>query len=232
MPTSSTDPQHIERRATPTRTFNPLPFGDLEPHRFEDLVRQLAYDLRRWKSLEATGRGGTDSGMDIRAIELVPIDQEPEPAEEGDANDETSNESFIERLWIFQCKREKALAPKRIRKIVEESLASFKTPPYGFVLAAACDISKLARDAFREEMVARGIEEFFIWAKSELEDLLFQPKNDRLLFAYFGIALQPKRRGLSTALRSEITKKKQLTALLSDESGRRGKTNFVTRPYR
>jgi len=41
-----------------TKTLNPLPFQDLEPHRFEDLVRQLAYDFRRWKSLEAVGRGG------------------------------------------------------------------------------------------------------------------------------------------------------------------------------
>lgn len=48
-------------KPTTTRTLNPLPFQDLEPHRFEDLVRQLAYDLRRWKSLEATGRGGSDS---------------------------------------------------------------------------------------------------------------------------------------------------------------------------
>ena len=67
-----------------TRTLNPLPFSDLEPHRFEDLIRQLAYDLRRWKSLEATGRGGTDSGMDIRAVELVPIDQERVEEEEQD----------------------------------------------------------------------------------------------------------------------------------------------------
>lgn len=210
-----------------TRTLNPLPFSDLEPHRFEDLIRQLAYDLRRWKSLEATGRGGTDSGMDIRAVELVPIDQERVEEEE---QDERPDEDFIERQWIFQCKREKALAASRIRKIVAESLALSKTPPHGFVLAAACDISKLARDAFREEMVSRGIEEFLIWAKSELEDLLFQPKNDRLLFAYFGIALQPRRRNLATALRSEITKKKQLSALIGDENYRNGKLILLRDP--
>ena len=109
-------------KATPTRTLNPLPFSDLEPHRFEDLVRQLAYDLRRWKSLEATGRGGADGGVDIRAIELVPVDQEP--TEDEEEKDEKSAHDFIERQWIFQCKREKALAPKRIRMIVEESLAA------------------------------------------------------------------------------------------------------------
>jgi hypothetical protein len=201
-----------------------LPFGDLEPHRFEDLVRQLAYDLRRWKLLEATGHGGSDRGMDIRAVELVPLSDEV-PGE-----DQEADETFLERQWIFQCKREKSLPPKKIRKLVKESLAFSASPPYGFVLAAACDISREARDVFREEMVSRGIEEFFIWAKSELEDLLFQPKNDRLLFAYFGLALQPKRRAFVATLRSEITKKKQLTALIGEEEHRDGKLVLLRDP--
>jgi hypothetical protein len=56
----------------PTRTFNPLHFEDLEPHRFEDLIRQLIYDFRQWRSLEATGRTGSDEGMDIRAMRWSP----------------------------------------------------------------------------------------------------------------------------------------------------------------
>jgi len=40
-----------------SRTLNPIHFEDLEPHRFEDLIRQLIYDYRDWTSLEATGRG-------------------------------------------------------------------------------------------------------------------------------------------------------------------------------
>ncbi len=211
-------------KPTPTRTLNPLPFGDLEPHRFEDLIRQLAYDLRRWKSLEATGRGGSDRGMDIRAVELVPVSEDV-PDEE-----QETEETFLERQWIFQCKREKYLSPKQIRNVVKESLARCPSAPYGFVLAAACDVSREARDVFREEMVSRGIEEFFIWAKGELEDLLFQPKNDRLLFAYFGIALQPRRRNLSTTLRSEIAKKKQLTALIGEEEHRDGKLVLLRDP--
>ena len=82
-------------KPTPTRTLNPLPFGDLEPHRFEDLIRQLAYDLRPWKSLEATGRGGSDSGMDIRAIELVRLNEEAADEEE------RTEEAFLERKWVF-----------------------------------------------------------------------------------------------------------------------------------
>lgn len=38
-----------------TKTLNPIHFEDLEPHRFEDLIRQLLYDFKNWKSLEATG---------------------------------------------------------------------------------------------------------------------------------------------------------------------------------
>ena len=214
-------------KTVPTRTLNPLPFNDLEPHRFEDLIRQLAYEFRRWKSLEATGRAGSDDGIDIRATELVPIGEDLTGEEEAD---ETSEPAFQERVWIFQCKREKSLPPKRLRKVVEDSLVSLSAPPHGFILAVACDVSKNARDAFREEMVARGIEEFFIWAKSELEDLLFQPNNDRLLFAYFGISLQPRRRSLTTTLRSDIAKKKQLNSLIGEEDHHVGKLVLLRDP--
>ena len=105
-------------KASPTRTFNPLPFGDLEPHRFEDLVRQLAYEFRR-RSLETTGRMGADSGIDIRAIELVPLDIDATADEDAEPD-----VPVAERLWIFQCKREKSLPPKRLRKVIGESLVS------------------------------------------------------------------------------------------------------------
>jgi hypothetical protein len=202
--------------AIATRTLNPLPFGDLEPHRFEDMVRQLAYDYRRWRTLEATGRLGADSGIDIRGIEVVPLDVDTESDEEDD------EAPVAERLWIFQCKREKTLPPTRMRKVIKESLASLTQRPHGFVLAVASDVSAAARDVFRAEMARRGIEEFFIWGKSDLEDMLFQPKNDRLLFAYFGIALQPRRRTATTALRSQIAKRKQLSNLLGDAADGEG----------
>lgn len=52
-----------------TRTYGPLHLEDLEPHRFEDLVRQLLYDFRSWSQLEATGRTGSDDGFDARGRE-------------------------------------------------------------------------------------------------------------------------------------------------------------------
>jgi hypothetical protein len=35
-------------------------------HRFDDLIRELIYDFRDWQSIEATGKGGSDDGFDIR----------------------------------------------------------------------------------------------------------------------------------------------------------------------
>lgn len=63
--------------AVVTRTTNPLPFQDLEPKRFEDLIRQLAYDFRQWRRLEATGRSGGDDGFDARGLEIVDLVARP-----------------------------------------------------------------------------------------------------------------------------------------------------------
>ncbi len=60
-------------RPNVTRTLGPIHFEDLDPHRFEDLIRQLAYDFRQWQSIESTGRGGADDGFDIRAYEALPV---------------------------------------------------------------------------------------------------------------------------------------------------------------
>ncbi|CCD86205.1 protein of unknown function [Bradyrhizobium sp. ORS 285] len=40
-----------------SRTYGPIHFEDLEPHRFEDLIRELVYEFKDWQSIEATGRG-------------------------------------------------------------------------------------------------------------------------------------------------------------------------------
>lgn len=82
-----------------TRTYNTIHFEDLDPHRFEDLVRELIYDLKNWQTIEATGRGGNDDGCDIRAYERV--------KEFSDVNDEDDEENNIRQpmegnLWIIQ----------------------------------------------------------------------------------------------------------------------------------
>lgn len=209
--------------ARTTRTLNPLPFADLEPHRFEDLVRQLAYEFRPWHSLEAIGRSGSDEGMDIRGQEIVPTHDERDEV----VDDEQPEPGPQLRSWIFQCKREKTMGPKAVRDTVADSIPPGTSAPHGFVLATSADLSKKARDAFRAEMVARGVEEFHAWARGELEDMLFQPRNDRLLFAYFGLSLQPRRRSLATKIRSEVALKKLLRRLFQSDDGGSGKHEYL-----
>src|SRR5688572_14326764 len=91
-----------------SRTLNTLPFADLEPHRFEELVRQPAYEVRVWKSIEATRRSGSDEVIDIRATERVDL-----AVEDGDGEDEyRSARSFALRCrftgtgsWIDHARR-------------------------------------------------------------------------------------------------------------------------------
>jgi hypothetical protein len=81
-----------------TRTLNPLPFEHLEPHRFEDLIRQLVYDFRPWKRLEPTGRLGADDGIDIRGVEAVLV----ELPVDGGGEEEEDRPGTIERFWTIQ----------------------------------------------------------------------------------------------------------------------------------
>jgi hypothetical protein len=185
----------------------------LEPHRFEDLIRQLLYDFRPWRSLEATGRSGADEGFDARATEIVP----GEPVErDGGEEEEMDAEVVSERVWLVQCKREKAIGPQKLVGYLDE--IAEPTGLYGIVFAAACDFSKAARDCFREKVRELGFDDAHLWGKAEIEDQLFQPKNDHLLFAYFGVSLQTRRRTLKTEVRAKLaTKRKALRVLKGHE---------------
>src|SRR6266545_5300388 len=155
-------------RVRPTRTTNRLPFTELEPHRFEDLVRQLLQGFRPWRSVEAIGRAGSDRGSDIRAYEAVPG---------GD-----------DRLWLVQCKREQtSIGPSKVQAIIDEALQDDAETPYGFLLAAASDFSRNSRDRFSDELVSRGVQEVHLWGRAELEDLLYLPQNRSILYTFFDI---------------------------------------------
>jgi hypothetical protein len=200
--------------AQATRTTNPLPFQDLEPRRFEDLVRQLAYDFKPWRKLEATGRAGSDGSFDARGYEIVTVDeQETQEADE----DENANPAQPDRLWLIQCKRERSIPPKKLRAYLDEIPADTRTSLYGLIFAAACDFSKTARDTLTDWARANGISETHVWGKGELEDQLYQPKNDNILFAYFGISLQIRKRSVRTALRSRLAMKKRAEAVFGKE---------------
>ena len=203
--------------AIPTRTINPLHFEDLEPHRFEDLVRQLVYDFREWTALEATGRQGSDDGFDARGWERVAppfhrtVTDEDEPEEEA-----TAEIKIEDRVWLIQCKREKTITPKKLSAYLNAINAAEADALYGLIFVAACDFSKKARDEYRKWCAEKGIAEFLIWGRAELEDILFQPKNDHLLFGYFGISLQIKRRSARAALRSMLATKRQTIKYLGE----------------
>lgn len=179
-----------------SRTIGPIHFEDLEPKRFEDLVRQLSYDFRNWRRLEATGRAGSDDGFDARGYEVVAFD-----APEEDASEVEETQLSPDRPWLIQCKREKSISPKKLSTYLDEINLNESEPLHGLIFVAACDFSKKSRDAFRLKCEELGIQEWHLWGKAELEDQLFQPKNDNLLFAYFSISLSIRRR----SRKSEIT---------------------------
>src|SRR5207249_1731695 len=106
-------------------------------------------------------------------------------------------------LWMIQCKREKDLGPKRIEAIIGDAVNA-DNPPYGYILAAPAHFSKAAHDKFREELRKRGLMEFYLWGAGELEDMLYQPKNDHVLFAFFGISLMSRRRSRTTEIRAAV----------------------------
>lgn len=172
-------------------------------------MRQLAYNFRNWQKLEATGRGGSDDGFDVRGWEIE--EQSPDEDEEEDAKE--LPEAVHNRLWLIQCKREKSINPKKLEKYLAE--ISFDGL-YGIIFVAACDFSKKARDKFNSICRAAGVQEYHIWGKAELEDMLFQQKNDSLLFAYFGISLQIRRRTRKSEINATIAIKRKANRHLGE----------------
>jgi len=204
----------IPNRAV-TKTHNPLHFEDLEPHRFEDLVRQLIYDFKDWQSIEATGQAGSDEGFDIRAWErnLIITNKEDEESDE-----EVIGEHPMDgNLWMVQCKREKAIGPAKVVNIINDGVNA-SNPPWGYILVAPVNFSKKSYDAFRNTLRSKGVSEFYLWGRAELEDMLSLPKNDHVLFTFFGISLVTRRRSRSTERKFIVNNKNKLLRILSNGS--------------
>jgi hypothetical protein len=174
-------------------------------------VRQLAYDFRPWRQLEATGRSGGDDGFDARGYEGGEIEatQNVDDAE----NDEAEARSD-ERVWLIQCKRERTITPKKLNDYLGSIPETELRGLHGIIFAAACDFSKKAHDLFRSRTRELGFAEAYLWSKAEIEDLLFQPKNDHLLFAYCGVSLQMRKRSLRTDVRARLATKRKATKVL------------------
>lgn len=165
-------------------------------------MRQLVYDLRSWTRIEALGRAGGDEGADILAIESTGHDTSY-------TEDLENPPPVRSRTWVFQCKREKTIGPSKIRTYVRQSLSE-RTDVHAFVIAAPCDFSLKTRTAFRDEARRFGVAEAHLWGKAELEDRLFLPELDHLLFAYFGVSLQIRRKSRRAELTQRITMKRKL----------------------
>lgn len=196
-------------KPTPTRTIGPLHPEDLEPHRFEDLVRQLVYDFRNWRMLEATGRAGSDDGFDARGYEIVGSASSIQPERDEENDVEVAEEAAVDRLWMIQCKREKSIPPAKLKNYLESIPGAEAKQLHGLVFVGACKFSKAAYDVFREWVTRSGLAEGHLWGAAEVEDELFQPKNDHLLFAYFGVSLQTRRRSLKTEVRARLSTKRK-----------------------
>jgi len=194
-----------------TKTLGPIHFEDLDPRRFEDLVRELIYDFKHWQSIEATGRGGSDDGFDIRAYETA-----AKASIENEDGELSEDQHPMEgNLWMLQCKRERELGPKKIAEIILDAINP-QQPPYGYILAASANFSKAAYDTFRAELRSRGVMEFYLWGKAELEDMLHLPKNDHILFTFFGISLVSRRRSRTAEIRSVVNTKNKLLGILGE----------------
>ncbi|MDH4241847.1 MAG: restriction endonuclease [Phycisphaerae bacterium] len=200
-------------KANITRTLGPIHFEDLDPHRFEDLTRQLVYDFRQWQTIESTGRGGADDGFDVRAYEVL---QASATIEDDESEEKDAPHPMDGNLWMIQCKREKVLGPKRVEDIIKDGVNP-DVPPYGYILAAPANFSKAAHDKFREALRSRGVMEFYLWGAGELEDMLYQPKNDHILFAFFGVSLTSRRRSKTTEIRATVNAKNKLLRILGDD---------------
>lgn len=189
-------------------------------------MRQLIYDFKPWRRLEATGRAGSDDGFDARGYEMLAPEASTEAAltlaapEAGGVEAVESEAAIVagqdDRLWLVQCKRERTIGPKKLLGYVDDIVLADGENLYGIVLVAACDFSKTARDRFAAKCRERGIEEWHLWGKAELEDRLFLPQNDHLLFAYFGISLAIRRRSQRTEIRAKLAMKRKAARLLKN----------------
>lgn len=195
-----------------TKTLSQLHFEDLEPRRFEDLVRQLAYDYKNWEDLEDTGKLGSDDGFDIRGREKIIINI----AENENESEDENIEQFEERIWLFQCKREKSISPKKLEEYLQDIIKKNPNGIYGLIFVASCHFSKKSRDIFYTTIRNSKIQEAHLWDKSKLEDMLFQPKNDHLLFAYFGISILVRQKSLKSQIRNKLIIKRKLIRFLGE----------------
>ena len=180
------------KRAIGPVTATPLDVAELGPARFDDLVRQLLYGFRTWKSLELDG-----------GVEVV-----------GDGIEST----MLERPWRILTHHGRTVTPKTIRQIVKDAVPHPARAPHGFILATSASSSKASVEAFHDEAGKARIREAHLWSPSKIEELVLRPENDALLFAYFGASLRLRRHDRVATIRSEVAMTRTIIAIFGHES--------------
>lgn len=213
-----------------TKTLGPLHFEDLEPHRFESLVRNLLYDFRYWLKIEPTGQAGSDDGFDIRAWEKTEEISNTGERKKYEEDDQKGTRTIKSNLWKIQCKRENKIGPSRVGEIISETVKE-KDSLYGYILAAPAVFSKKSYDIFREKLREKGVVEFYIWGRLELEDMLHMPKNDRILFSFFGFSLATQKRAKTSEIKFLLNNKNKLFRILKGQQRNDFRESILIRDF-
>jgi hypothetical protein len=174
----------------------PLPLESLGAKRFGDLVRQLAYGFRTWKSLEPEM-----DPADLAAVEVI-----------GDGIESTT----LERSWRIRARAQKSVTPKAIRQLVRDTVPDPARAPHGLVVATTANVSRVSIEAFHDEAAKVRLREAHLWSRPRIEELLLRPENDAVLFAYFGLSLRLRRRSRLEELRHLVSIKERLVAAFGE----------------
>lgn len=172
-----------------TRTYGQLHFTDLEAKRFEMLVLQIIFRMRRWERLDHVGVGGADAGVDVHAIELL--------------------ENGKRDTHHFQCKRYDKLTKRQLERIVVDYMRDNPVPADYYYVVCGCNPSKKAMDGFYAACSKAGIKHPAIWSASYLEALLYKDYHD-ILFGFFGINLTNEKNDMIASIRRNIALKKRM----------------------
>jgi hypothetical protein len=172
-----------------TRTINRIHFNDLDPIRFEELVLSMVYRSQRWIKINHFGEKGSDSGIDIEAVE------------------ELENGKF--RKFIYQCKRYDSINWSKLSAIGIDFFKKNGKIPDVYILVISCPVSKMNIEKFEEFMNKKGISSVSVWTRSLLETKLYSEFHD-LLFVYFGIDLSQDRKNKIEMVKRNIYLKERM----------------------
>ena len=172
----------------PTKTTNNLHFEDLSPERFEDLIRDIFYNEKKWLELYPYGKKGKDGGIDILAIE------------------ENNGRRIV---WGVQCKRYQKIQKSDLTQIIDTIKIKNSKLPDVLLLTFTCDISKENKNYLDIYAKTNGINKSIIWTSSFIESKLYNDSPE-LLYKYFDINLGKKKSGKANSISGIIKKRDKL----------------------